>query len=93
MPPPSGRAGWDGRAHPLPSAGVKSFGARGRPRRDRRRRARREPAPVRRYFSLREWGKAQDPPMSVQEVVDSKVASLNKVVVTKEEVIDAITPF
>ncbi|KAH8067023.1 hypothetical protein JL720_12533 [Aureococcus anophagefferens] len=46
-----------------------------------------------RYFSIREWGKAQDPPMSVEEVVASKVADLNKVAMTQEELIDALTPF
>ncbi|KAH8066912.1 hypothetical protein JL721_7903 [Aureococcus anophagefferens] len=43
------------------------------------------------YFSIREWGKAQDPPMSVEEVVASKVADLNKVAMTQEELIDALT--
>ena len=50
-------------------------------------------AAPRRYFSIREWGKAQDPPMSVEEVVASKVADLNKVAMTQEELIDALTPF
>merc|ERR1719506_1232190 len=49
--------------------------------------------PVDPYFSIREWGKAQDPPMSVEEVVASKVADLNKVAMTQEELIDALTPF
>ncbi|KAH8069137.1 hypothetical protein JL720_12044 [Aureococcus anophagefferens] len=44
------------------------------------------------YFSIREWGKAQDPPMSVEGVA-SKVADLNKVAMTQEELIDALTPF
>ena len=31
--------------------------------------------------------------MSVEEVVASKVADLNKVAMTQEELIDALTPF
>lgn len=50
-------------------------------------------ASTRRYFTLREWGKKQDPPMTVQEVVDAKVADLNKVEMSQQDLIDALTPF
>ena len=45
------------------------------------------------YFTLREWGARQDPPMSVEEVVASKVAERAKVEVTQAEVLEAVTPF
>ena len=50
-------------------------------------------APVDPYFTLREWGKKQDPPMSVEEVVAMKVAGLKKVEVTNADILDAVTPF
>ena len=40
-----------------------------------------------------EWGARQDPPMSVEEVVASKVAERAKVEVTQAEVLEAVTPF
>ena len=49
--------------------------------------------PVDPYFTLREWGKKQDPPMSVEEVVAMKVADLKKVEVTNADILDAVTPF
>jgi len=45
------------------------------------------------YFTLREWGKRQDPPMSIEEVVAMKVEELRKVEVTNADILDAITPF
>ena len=49
--------------------------------------------PVDPYFSIREWGKAQDPPMSVEEVVAAKVAENTKHTLTLEEMMDSVTPF
>lgn len=45
------------------------------------------------YFTLREWGKRQDPPMSIEEVVAQRVSELRKVEVTNADILDAITPF
>jgi len=45
------------------------------------------------YSTLREWGKRQDPPMSVEEVVAQRVSELRKVEVTNADILDAITPF
>jgi ribosomal small subunit protein bTHX len=45
------------------------------------------------YATLREWGKRQDPPMSVEEVVAARVSEITKVEVTNAEILEAITPF
>merc|ERR1719247_3468352 len=50
-------------------------------------------APVDPYFTLRQWGEKQDPPMSVEQVVASKVSELRKVEVSNADILDAITPF
>jgi len=49
--------------------------------------------PVDPYFTLRQWGEKQDPPMSVEQVVASKVSELRKVEVSNADILDAITPF
>jgi len=45
------------------------------------------------YATLRDWGKRQDPPMSVEEVVAQRVSELKKVEVSNADILDAITPF
>ena len=42
------------------------------------------------YFSLREWGKRQEPPLSVEEVIALKVAKVQKVKMTQEEALQSI---
>mmetsp|Transcript_22391 Transcript_22391/g.68957 ORF Transcript_22391/g.68957 Transcript_22391/m.68957 type:complete len:115 (-) Transcript_22391:177-521(-) len=44
------------------------------------------------YFTLREWGKRQDPPLTVEEVIALKVEKLQKVKVTPEQALAAMRP-
>lgn len=49
--------------------------------------------PVDPYYTLREWGKRQDPPMTVEEVIDMKVEKLTQKKLTQEELMATVTPF
>ncbi|KAJ8604160.1 hypothetical protein CTAYLR_008584 [Chrysophaeum taylorii] len=49
--------------------------------------------PVDPYFTLREWGKLQDPPMTVEEVIDMKIKQRIKKTLTPEELLQTVTPF
>mmetsp|Transcript_26105 Transcript_26105/g.104454 ORF Transcript_26105/g.104454 Transcript_26105/m.104454 type:complete len:115 (-) Transcript_26105:190-534(-) len=44
------------------------------------------------YYTLREWGKRQDPPLSVEEVIDLKMAKLTKKELTQEELLASVKP-
>lgn len=49
--------------------------------------------PVDPYYTLREWGKRQDPPMTVEEVIDMKIEKLTQKRLTQEELLATVTPF
>lgn len=45
------------------------------------------------YYTLREWGKAQEEQLTVEEVINMKMEKLTKKKLTSEELYASVTPF
>lgn len=45
------------------------------------------------YYSLREWGKKQETPMTVEEVISMKLEKMTKKQLTADELFASVTPF